>query len=184
MNHAHNLPSSHRDRTARERRRLKAAKLFAKGHKQADIARTLRVSREAVSKWHDAWKQGGAAGLQSTGKPGPKPQLTQAKLKQVERALLKGPTAYGFATQLWTLGRITTVIQRVAKVSHHPSYVWKLLTAMNWSCQKPETRAAERDEEAIRHWTKTVWPRIKKKRLKWAQSSPSGTNPEFLNEQP
>jgi len=177
------LPSSHRDRTARERRRLKAAKLFAKGQAQADVARTLKVSREAVRKWHDVWKQGGAIGLRSAGKPGPKSRLTPEKLKRVEQALLKGPTAYGFATQLWTVGRIAAVIQKVAKVRHHPSYVWKLLTAMDWSCQRPETRAAERNETAIRHWRKVTWPRIKKKRSEWAQSSPSGTNPVFLNEQ-
>lgn len=176
------LPSSHRDRTARERRRLKAAKLFTKGQSQSDIAKTLKVSREAVRKWHDAWKQSGVQGLQSAGKPGPKSRLTPDKLKRVERALLKGPTAYGFATQLWTLDRIAAVIQRVANVSHHPGHVWHVLKAMNWSCQKPETRAAERNEAAIRYWRKTAWPRIKKKRSEQAQSSPSGMNPAFLNE--
>lgn len=184
MNHAYNLPSSHRDRTARERRRLKAAKLFAEGHTQAEIARIFKVSREAVRKWHDGWKRAGAAGLRSAGNPGPKPRLTPAKLARVEQALLKGPAAYGYATQLWTVGRIAAVIHKVAKVSHHPSYVWKLLTAMNWSCQKPETRAAERDEAAIRHWQKATWPRLKKKRSEWAQSLLSGTSPVFLNERP
>src|SRR3989338_146560 len=87
MNNAHTLPSSHRDRTALERRRLKAAQLFSKGHTQADIARTVQVSREAVRKWHDAWKRKGTRGLISAGKPGPEPQLTPAKLKQVEQAL-------------------------------------------------------------------------------------------------
>lgn len=168
MNHAHNLPSSHRDRTARERRRLKAAKLFVKGRTQADIARSLSVSREAVRKWHNVWKRDGVAGLQSAGKPGPKPQLTPAKLKQVKQALLKGPTAFGYTTQLWTLGRIAAVIKRVAKVSHHPGHVWYILKAMDWSCQKPETRAAERDETAIRHWRQATWPRIKKKQQELA----------------
>lgn len=184
MNYTHNLSSSHRDRTARERRRLKAAKLFVKGYTQADIARQLSVSREAARKWHDAWARSGVGGLKSAGKPGPKSQLTPEKLKRVEQALLRGPTAFGYTTQLWTLGRIATVIKRVAKVSHHPGHVWHVLKAMDWSCQKPETRAAERDEAAIRHWQKATWPRIKKKRSEWARSSPSGTNPEFLNERP
>ncbi len=183
MNHAHTLPSSHRDRTARERRRLKAAKLFAKGHTQADIARTLKVSREAVRKWYDAWKQSGEKGLQSAGKPGPKSRLTPEKLKRVEQALLKGPTAFGYGTQLWTLDRIAMVMRKVVDVSYGTTRVWQVLLALNWSCQKPETRIVERDEAAIRHWRKTTWPRIKKKRSEWAQSSPSGTNPGFLNEQ-
>lgn len=184
MNHIHSFPSSHRDRAALERRRQNAAKLFVKGRRQAEIARTLKVSREAVRKWHDAWKGNGTGGLVSKGKPGPKPRLTPEKLKLVERALLKGPTAYGFATQLWTLERIATVIKKVADVSHGTTRVWQVLLALNWSCQKPETRATERDEDAIRYWKKVVWPRIKKKRSEWAQSSPSGTNLVSLNEQP
>jgi transposase len=83
MNHAHNLPSSHRDRRRLERRRLQAVKIFTKGHRQAEIARTLKVSREAVRKWHVAWKRSGAKGLASIGKPGPKPRLTSDKLKRV-----------------------------------------------------------------------------------------------------
>jgi hypothetical protein len=33
---------------------------------------------------------------------------------------------------------------------------------MGWSCQKPEKRARERDEEAIAGWRQMDWPRIKK----------------------
>lgn len=175
--------SSHRDRTARERRRLKAAKFFAKGRSQAEVARQLKVSREAARKWHEVWRRKGADGLKSAGKPGPKSQLTPEKLKQVEQALLKGPTAYGFATQLWTLERIAAVIKRVVGITYGTTRVWQVLLTLNWSCQKPETRAAERDEAAIRHWRKITWPRIKKKRSERAQPSPSGTNLGFLNEQ-
>jgi transposase len=32
---------------------------------------------------------------------------------------------------------------------YHPAHVWKILTRLGWSCQKPERRAAERDETAI-----------------------------------
>ncbi|MFH1417667.1 MAG: IS630 family transposase [Planctomycetota bacterium] len=35
---------------------------------------------------------------------------------------------------------------------------------MDWSCQKPERRARERNEEAIARWRKQDWPRIKKAR--------------------
>ncbi|MBI5077320.1 winged helix-turn-helix domain-containing protein [Candidatus Falkowbacteria bacterium] len=163
MNHAHTLSLSHRDRTAMERRRLKAAKLFAKGRRQADVARTLGVSREAVRQWHDIWKKKGKIALQSAGKPGPKSQLTPEKLRLVKKALLRGPTAHGFATQLWTLERIAAMIRKVADVSHGTTRVWQVLQSLNWSCQRPETRAHERNEAAIRRWQNTAWPRIKKK---------------------
>ena len=40
------------------KRRLKAVALFEKGERQADIARRLRVSKQAVSQWWIAWKEG------------------------------------------------------------------------------------------------------------------------------
>lgn len=157
------LPSSHRDRTALERRRLKAAKLFESGHSQAEVARKFEVSREAVRKWYDDWKKKGATGLQSIGKPGPKSRLTHEKLKLVQKGLLKGPTAYGFTTQLWTLSRIASMIRKEAKLSYGTTMVWQVLQSLNWSCQRPETRAKERNEAAIRRWQKDVWPHLKKK---------------------
>jgi hypothetical protein len=34
---------------------------------------------------------------------------------------------------------------------------------LGWSCQRPERKARERNEEAIRRWVRHRWPRIKKK---------------------
>jgi transposase len=170
MNHAHILPSSHRDRTVLERRRLKAAKLFAKGYSQTKAARILGVSCEAARKWQLVWKKKGVIGLKSRGKPGAKSALTPDKLKDIEQALLRGPTAFGYSTQIWTLARIAQVAQRVANVTYHPGYIWYVLKNLNWTCQKPVTRASERNEEAISRWKKITWPRIKKKPAELAQN--------------
>jgi len=40
--------------------------------------------------------------------------------------------------------------------------VGRVLTALNWSCQKPERRALERDEAAIVRWKRYRWTTIKK----------------------
>ena len=53
-------------RTPEERhdRRMLAAALFETGgHSQAQIARLLGVSRQAVHLWHNAWTQGGSHAL-------------------------------------------------------------------------------------------------------------------------
>jgi transposase len=55
-------------------------------------------------------------------------------------------------------------------VRYHPAHVWKILTGLGWSCQKPERRAVERDEAAIERWKRGAWRRIKKRR---ATSRPS-----------
>ncbi len=156
--------SSHdRDRAARECRRLKAAKLFKKGIAQADIARRLAVTPAAVSQWHRSWKTKKQKGLHSLGKSGPKPKLTEAKLQKVRTALLRGPRAMGYATDIWTLERMRRVVQKKTQIRYGTTHIWRILTVqLGWSSQKPETRARERDERAIKQWKRWAMPQIKR----------------------
>lgn len=163
MKHTRKHPRSYRKHQKLERRRLRAAKLFEKQLSQAEIGRRLKVSREAVSQWHKAWQQQGREGLQSKGHPGQKAQLSVKQKKDIEKILLKGPIAAGYATDVWTLERIAVLIKKVAARHYHPGHVWYILTGMGWSCQKPKTRAKQRREKAIRRWLRQTWPDIKKK---------------------
>lgn len=163
MNHTHLPPSSHRDVKALERRRRKAAQFFQNGVSQAEVARRFQVSREAVRKWYDAWHKNGVPALSAKPKPGRPSALTALKRKRVVTALLKGPRAFGYTTEVWTLSRIAGLINTVARVRYHPGHVWRVLGSLGWSCQKPETRARERNERAIKSWVRTEWPRIQKK---------------------
>ncbi|MCP5109255.1 MAG: helix-turn-helix domain-containing protein, partial [bacterium] len=46
-----------RDFAAMQQRRRRAARFFAAGKRsQAEIARELHVSRQSVSRWHEAWQ--------------------------------------------------------------------------------------------------------------------------------
>jgi len=146
-----------------EQHRFEAAVLFKRGKPQAAVARRLKVSPEAARQWHSAWKKGGKAALKSHGKPGAKPRLTEADKRNVERILLKGPAASGFGTPVWTLARMQQVIRRETGVRYHPAHVWKILTNMGWTRQKPEQRARERNEAAIRRWVEETGPGIKKR---------------------
>jgi putative transposase len=95
--------------------------------------------------------------------PGRPRKLTAAQRARLEKALLRGALAYGFPTDLWTCPRVADLIERRFRVEYHVDHVGRLLHGIGWSPQKPERRARERDEEAIRTWVKTVWPRVKKK---------------------
>ncbi|QOV90575.1 winged helix-turn-helix domain-containing protein [Humisphaera borealis] len=90
------------------------------------------------------------------------PKLDAAKRSKIAGLLLLGPKHHGFDNDLWTLDRIAQVIQRHFSVSYHPSQVWRILLSIGWSCQKPQRRARERNDDAIEHWRRAVWPRIKK----------------------
>jgi transposase len=162
-------PAAQRQRQRLEARRLHAAELFAAGVHQAEVARQLEVSAQAVSVWHRSWNAGGPEALRSKGPSGPAPRLSDTQLATVERALLEGAAATG---ELWTVDRIALVIERLTGVRHHPAHVWALLRhRLGWTVQRPARRAAERDQAAINRWVKTDWPRIKQ--------TPNGAKPAW-----
>jgi transposase len=164
-----------RDFKALEQRRLQAARKFAKGMTQAEVARRLGVSSMTVSRWWRAWKANGREGLRAAGRAGRKPRLSEAQLARVEKALGEGPSAHGYATDLWTLPRIRDVIAQVTGVHYHEGHVWRVMRQLGWSLQKPTTRARERDEEAIRRWVRQRWPQLKKTPHGGARPSSSPT---------
>jgi transposase len=77
-------------------------------------------------------------------------------------ALLRGPRAWGFRTELWTLERIAQVVEKVAHVRYSLSQTWRVLHQLDWSRQRPARRAKERDEDAIVRWVRRRWPQVKK----------------------
>lgn len=141
---------------------MKAAALFAKGATQAEVARRLGVSTVTALRWHRRWKSKGRAGLVSADRLGRPAMTTQAQKGAVAAALLQGPQAHGWSTEIWTLPRIAEVIERVTGVRYHEGHVWKLLRGMGWSLQRPTTRARERDEVKIEQWKRRTWLRVKK----------------------
>ena len=153
-----------RDFAALEERRLEAARLFAKGYSQAEVARFFQVSAMSVCRWYGAWLEGGRQALRKQTHPGPPSRLDERQLQRLVRELLKGPQAHGYATQLWTLPRVAGLIEKLFGVRYHSGHVWYLLRRLGWTTHRPGRQAKERNEEAIARWLNEEWPRIKKGR--------------------
>src|SRR3990167_7479427 len=147
---------------ALEERRLRAAKRFEQGWSASRVARECGVTPQAAALWRKRWQEGGTEALRSTGRRGRKPSLSGEQLRQLEEALLRGPKAQGYATDLWTLARIAKLIRQLFGITFSITHVWRLLRQMGWSSQKPARRAKERDEERIEDWRHRVWPRVKR----------------------
>ena len=146
-----------------ERRRRRAMALLDHGMKPVAVARATGTSRASVTRWRQAYATGGQKALESRPHPGGASRLTVAQRKHLIGMLLRGPRKHGYGTELWTLARVAELIAVTFGVEYHPSAVWHILRAMGWSCQKPERRARERDEQAIATWRQQEWPRIKKR---------------------
>ena len=149
-------------RKEREKVRVKAGKLFQQGMSQAAVARRFKVTSAAVSYWHTAWKTSGMHGLTSLGHTGFASKLTEDKRVMFKRAVLKGPQEYGFETNLWTLSRLATVMQKTTGIRFGHNHTWEIVRSLGFTCQKPQVKAKERDEAAIRAWKAKRLPGLKK----------------------
>jgi transposase len=148
-----------RDRQAFEGVRMQAGALFAAGHTQTEVARTLGVARQNVSRWHALWRKGGLQALRSAGPTGYAPRLSPEQLHAIDQALRQGARAHGLDSDHWTLDRVAIVIQRLTGVAYHRGHVWKLLRhRLGYRLLRPARRAVERDERAIARWVAEDWP--------------------------
>ena len=129
----------------------------------ADVALVIGVSLSSVKPWKKAVRLGGAAALEPKPSPGRPSKLTSPQRERLRQRLLAGPRATGFSTELWTCARVAELVRREFGVSYHPDHLGRILHDLGFSPQKPQRRAAERNEPAIAQWRSHDWPRIKKR---------------------
>ena len=153
-----------------EKRRRRAVQLLESGQTLSTVARQVGAAVSSVFRWWQVYRRKGTRGLDPRPTPGRPPRLSTAEKRRLVKLLGQGALRVGYRTDLWTLPRVAELIHQEFGVRYHPAHVWKVLTALGWSCQKPERRAVERDEAAIARWKREDWPRIKKRRSTWRPS--------------
>lgn len=116
-----------------EARRRRAVALLEQGLGIREVARQIGSSPPSVRRWKGVVKTGGKEALAAKPHPGWPSRLSPEQKRELLELLLKGPTAHGYASQLWTLPRIAEVIEHHFGVRYHPAHVWKILHACGWS---------------------------------------------------
>jgi transposase len=150
-----------------EKRRRKALALLKKGLSLSQVATLVGASVPSVFRWKQAYGRGGEQALAAKAVSGRPRKLAPKECKRLVKILLSGALASGFPNDVWTLRRIAQVIEKEFRVEYHPSHLWRVLQRLGWSCQVPERRAIQRDEEAIEFWKRHRWPEIKKTARTW-----------------
>jgi transposase len=158
-------------------RRRQALKLFDNGLSLNAVARRLGCFASSIMRWRDQRDREGNGVYKVHASPGRPPRLNDRQKERLARLLLKGAMACGYRTELWTTARIAEVIEKTFGVRYDRDHVGRILHGMNFSCQKPDRRALERDEERIERWKQKEWPRIKKTPKSWVPTSSSSTSP-------
>ena len=158
-----------------ERRRHRAMRLLDEGRSLGEVAEFVGCHASSVMRWRDARAREGAKGLKVRKASGRPRKLSEAQAERLLELLLDGSVAQGYRTELWTTQRIAEVIEAHFGVRYHRDHVGRLMKSLGWSCQKPERRALERDEEAIERWKRETWPEAKKMPRGWVPTSSSRT---------
>lgn len=144
------------------RRRQRALDLLHHGCTLTEIARRIGVTPQSVCRWRRESKHPKHKTTVPQRAPGRPSRLSPSQLRRLESALNQGAYAYGYAEDYWTLDRIAHLIWELFHVRYRPSSVWYILHRLGWSCQKPQRRSLARDDQAVAHWKRYRWPRIKK----------------------
>jgi transposase len=142
-----------------ERRRRRAIELVDDGEHPSVVARILGVTASSLSRWRRLVRQ--PNGLASQRSVGPKPRLSDDQLLVLKTLLLQGAVAHGWANQLWTAARVAVLIHRHFRIDYHPEHVRKILKRrLNWTSQKPQKQARQRNVQEVERWIADEWPRI------------------------
>ncbi len=147
-----------------EQCRVLAVTRVDEGYSQKEVAAFLGVHPVTVAGWvRTARRAHSLAALRAKPTPGRPRKLSKRRERTVLGWVAKPPTRFGFANDLWTAGRLATlIVQRWGvRFNAHSLAAW--LRTREHSPQRPEQPALERAEEAISRWVAQDWPRLQKK---------------------
>jgi transposase len=156
------MKSTPRTAAELERRRHLAVTRLAEGRSQVEVAAFLGVHPRTVCAWWKRHRADPDHGLDARPHPGQKPKLTPEQEAVVLSWFGQSPTAFGFPNELWTAGRVASLIERTFAVHFHPRYVSAWLARRRITPQKPEKQARERDPAKVERWRANDWAGVKK----------------------
>jgi transposase len=134
-----------------ERRRRRAVELVKQGESPAKVAYFLGCGRSSVYTWVKLDRDA-AEKLAAKPHAGPKPRLSAEQIKELEGLLLQGARAHGWPNDLWSAHRVAEMIRRHFGVEYHVEHARKVIRRrLNWSSQKPQRKAKQRNAEKIDH---------------------------------
>jgi transposase len=142
--------------------RVRAVEAVERGLAVCQVADTFNIDRTTLFRWVSRYGEDGLNGLKRrhvTGRPRLLEDLDKEALWEI---VLKPATAFGFETDLWTIGRLHRVVQEEYATAISHDTIWRRLRDAGLTYQKPEREYLEMDEQAREEWMRAEAPRIRK----------------------
>jgi transposase len=160
---ARSLPS-----IAQEDLRQKAVKAVMDGKKQVEVAKILGVTRQAVGKWINKFRQGGNKSLKAKQKGRPRGgKLLLWQAAQIAKTVTDHyPDQLKLPFYLWTREAVAQLIEERFGIRLSVWTVGRYLSRWGFTPQKPVRRAYEQNPKAVRSWLEKDYPMLQKQAKK------------------
>jgi transposase len=144
--------------------RLRALRGCQPGLTEVQLAQTLGIARETVSRWWSAYADQGVSALphRRTGRPlGSGRALTDAQAEHIQQLLrTHQPEELGIAAPLWTRRAVGDLIRREYNLSLAVRTVGHYLQRWGFTAKRPRRHARDQDPEEVRQWLEETYPAI------------------------
>ncbi len=144
--------------------RLRALHAHELGYTEAQIAELFGVTRETVSRWVVAYRQGGLDALPQdrTGRPQGSGRLLSDEQAQHLQQLLDhhSPQDLGIAAPLWSRRAVGELILREYDVDLPVRPVGAYLHRWGYTPKRPRRHSRDQDPEEVREWLEEIYPAI------------------------
>lgn len=142
--------------------RGRAVDAVMEGMTQTAVATAYGVDRKTVARWVGKFREEGDEALlrkPGSGRPRSLEDLTEEELSRI---VLAGAAAYGFETDLWTVGRVRRIISDEFHIALSKSTIRRRLHDAGLTYQKPEREYYEIDEATRKKWMRYEVPKIRR----------------------
>lgn len=142
--------------------RLRAVEAVARGLPVGQVAAAYDIDRTTLFRWLSRYRANGLDGMERRAGSGRPRLLEFLDGRALWNIVLQPATAFGYETDLWTIGRVHRVVQEQFKTTVSHDTIWRRLRDAGLTYQKPERQYFEVDEKAREVWMRTQAPKIRK----------------------
>ena len=143
--------------------RNRAVKAVLDGRKQVEVAEVFGVTRQAIWKWLQSYREDGAKALKAKRQGRPKGgSLLPWQSAQIAKAVIGHcPDQLKLPFYLWTREAVAQLIERRFGIRLSVWTVGRYLARWGFTPQKPLRRAFEKNPKAVRRWLDEDYPSIR-----------------------
>jgi len=142
--------------------RRRAVQAVKRGMSVTRVAEAYGVNRRTIHRWVGRYVAEGEQGLERRLGSGRPRKLTEVSEADFRWLVLQPASAFGYETDLWTVGRLQVVLEEHLGIDLSKDTVWRRLREAGLTYQKPERHYWEADEKARQEWLRQEVPRIRR----------------------